>query len=70
MLPTHSARRDIAGYLGLVGTVPPTISALTALTRLCVPMRGRAPAYAAQLPRCTSVWLRAIGPVRDQAHGR
>ena len=35
--PTHSARRVFAGYPGLVGSVPPAISALTALTRLCVP---------------------------------
>ncbi len=35
--PTHAARRVIAGYPGLVGSVPPTISALTALTKLCVP---------------------------------
>ena len=35
--PTHSARRVFAGYPGLVGSVPPTISALTALTYLCVP---------------------------------
>jgi hypothetical protein len=35
--PTHAARRVLAGYPGLVGSVPPTISALTALTRLCAP---------------------------------
>jgi hypothetical protein len=35
--PTHAARRVIAGYPGLVGSVPPAISALSALTFLCVP---------------------------------
>ncbi len=45
--PTRSARRVFAGYPGLIGTVPPTISALTALTYMYVPLRGRAPADAA-----------------------
>jgi hypothetical protein len=35
--PTHAARRVFAGYPGLVGSVPPAISALTALTVLCAP---------------------------------
>jgi hypothetical protein len=35
--PTRAARRVITGYPGLVGSVPPTISALTALNVLCVP---------------------------------
>ncbi len=38
----HAARRVLAGYPGLVGSVPPTISALTALTYLYAPTRGRA----------------------------
>ncbi len=35
--PTHAARRNFAYDPGLVGSVPPTISALTALTYLCAP---------------------------------
>jgi hypothetical protein len=47
--PTHAARRVFAGYPGLVGSVPPTISALTALTAMCVPTRGGASADVATL---------------------
>jgi hypothetical protein len=39
------------GYPGLVGTVPSTISTLTALTRLYVPMRVRIPADASLCER-------------------
>jgi hypothetical protein len=35
--PKHAVCRFFTGYPGLVGSVPPTISALTALTLMCVP---------------------------------
>jgi hypothetical protein len=61
--PTHSARRVIAGYPGLVGSVPTTISALTALTSLCVPWPGSPPRACFAARGCT--W--AARPVRPHA---
>jgi hypothetical protein len=68
--PTHAARRVIAGYPGLVGTVPPTISALTALTRLCVrPSSSRCgPCRAARAHGCACA--SACSTERDQALGQ
>jgi hypothetical protein len=57
-VPTHSARRVFAGYSGLIGTVPSSISALTALTRLYVPTRVRISADAAHASECERVAVR------------
>ncbi len=54
--PTHAARRVIAGYPGVVGSVPPTISALTALTAMCVPFAQPGSPPTRRLHRFASVW--------------
>ncbi len=68
--PTHRARRVIDGYPGLVGTVPSTISTLTALTHLCVrPSSSRCgPCRAARAHGCACA--PACSTERDQALGQ
>ncbi len=77
--PTHAARRVFAGYPGLVGSVPPTISALSALTYLCVPfarpgsppMRRLRRSASAAAARGRFIFGEAAGlAVRDQALGQ
>ncbi len=76
---THSARRVIAGYPGLVGSVPPAISALTALTYLCVPFarpgspmrrlrRSRLRVGGSPSARSHAFTMRDQGPFREQFH--
>jgi hypothetical protein len=67
---SRTARRVITGYPGLVGTVPPTISALTAITSMYVPCtRGRFCSH--RCGACLAAQLRgrgwAVGSARPHA---
>jgi hypothetical protein len=54
--PTHAVRRFFAGYPGLVGSAPPAISALTALTFLCVPFARPGSPPTRRMRRFASAW--------------